>query len=456
MTKNPSRRTFVKASAAVGAGYWVAGGIAPRESRSAIERIQFGCIGVGGKGKSDSEDANRAGDVVAITDIDEQTIENEIKRFKTNPTVFYDYREMLEKMGDKIDAVTVSVPDHSHAVAAAAAMKMGKACFCQKPLTRTIWEARRLADIAKEKGVATQMGNQGSEKAGLREAAARIKAGFIGKVKEVHVWTNRPVWPQGIARPKGEEPPKHIHWDQFIGPAPFRKYDAAYHPFKWRGFWDFGTGALGDMACHTMNMPFAGCELVNPIAVKATTSGHNKETFPGWSIIEFDFAATDNRPALKVYWYDGGKKADASLLAGQWSNGDEKKTFKEIKNSGSLIVGDKGKIFSPDDYGADYYWQTDSAPMEVEFERSPGHFREWVNAIKGGKPAWSNFPEYAGKLTEVILLGNLAVWAAGEAKADDTPVESPKLEWDQANLKVKGTDAYDKMIKPAYREGYSI
>lgn len=235
-----------------------------------------------------------------------------------------------------------------------------------------------------------------------------------------------------------------------------RPYSAAYHPFKWRGFWDFGTGALGDMACHTMNMPFAGCELVNPIAVKATTSGHNKETYPGWSIIEFDFAPTETRPAIKVFWYDGGKKADAKMLAGKWNSGSGQKEFSEIKNSGSLIIGDKGKIFSPDDYGAEYYWQTDSEPKEVEFERSPGHFKEWVNAIKTGKPAWSNFQDYAGKLTEVILLGNLAVWAAGESKGDGSPVESPKLEWDQANLKIKGTTAYDSMIKPTYRAGYSV
>ncbi len=456
MTIKPSRRNFVKTSAAIGAGYWAAGGVAPRESISAIERVQFGCIGVGGKGRSDSEDANRAGDVVAIVDIDDETIEKESKRFKTNPTDFHDWREMLEKMGDKIDAVTVSIPDHSHAVATAMAMKKGKACYTQKPLTHSIWEARRMAEIAKEKGVATQMGNQGSEKPGLREAVARIKGGFIGAPKEIHVWTNRPVWPQGIAKPAGSKPPANVHWEHFIGPAKFREYDPAYHPFKWRGFWDFGTGALGDMACHTMNMPFAACELINPVAVQAKTSGHNGETYPGWSVIEFDFAATSNRPACKVFWYDGGKKPNEALLNGEWQNGTDKKSFKEIKNSGSLIVGEKGKIFSPDDYGAEYYWQTDSSPKEVEFERSPGHFREWVNAIKGGKPAWSNFQDYAGKLTEVILLGNLAVWAAGKSKEDGSPVESKKLEWDQENLKVKGAPEYDSMIKPEYRSGYSV
>ncbi len=152
------------------------------------------------------------------------------------------------------------------------ALKNKKAVYCQKPLTRTIWEARRLADLAREAGVATQMGNQGSDKSGLREAAAKLKAGVIGTIKEVHVWTNRPVWPQGIARPAGEPVPSHIHWNEFIGPAEMRDYSPAYHPFKWRGFWAFGTGALGDMACHTLNMAFAGCELVNPVAVQAKTS----------------------------------------------------------------------------------------------------------------------------------------------------------------------------------------
>ncbi len=443
---NNSRRQFIKTTAAVSAGYWVAGGVSPKESISALEEVRFACVGVGGKGQSDSDDAARGGKIVAICDIDDQTIEKRKQddKFK-DAKVYHDYRKMFDEMGKSFDAVTVSTPDHLHGVVSAMALKNKKAVFCQKPLTRTIYEARRLAELASEAGVATQMGNQGSEKSGLREAAAKLKAGCIGTIKEVHVWTNRPVWPQGIPRPAGEPVPSHIHWNEFLGPAEEREYSAAYHPFKWRGFWAFGTGALGDMACHTLNMAFAGCELVNPVAVQAKTSGHNKETFPANSLIEFDFAATASRPALKMYWYDGGRKVDPKLLEG-----------KELRDSGCLVVGDKGKLYTPDDYGAEYYLLGGASDKEVEFEKSPGHFREFVNGIKTGKATWSNFANYAGKLTEVILLGNLAVWAAGESKEGVNELSSPKLEWDQANLKVKGTDQYDWLIKPQMRSGYEV
>lgn len=441
-----NRRTFVKTTAAATAGYWVAGGVSPKKSRSALEEINFGCVGVGGKGTSDSEDASRAGNIVAICDIDENTIakRQENEDF-ANAKVYHDYRKMFDEMGKSIDAVTVSTPDHAHGVIAAMAMRNNCAVYCQKPLTRTIWEARRLAEIARETGVATQMGNQGSEKSGLREAAAKIKAGVIGTVKEIHVWTNRPIWPQGMPRPEGEDVPAHIHWEHFIGPGEMRPYSAQYHPFKWRGFWAFGTGALGDMACHTLNMPFAGCDLVNPIAVQARSSGHNTETFPGNTKIHFEFAELDSRPAIDMYWYDGGRKIDPEWLEGH-----------EMRDSGCLVVGDKGSIYSPDDYGAEYYVLGGAEDKEVDFIRSPGHFREFAQAIKTGKPAWSNFENYAGKLTEVILLGNLAVWAAGPAQEGVEEVESKRLEWDQENLRVVGTDDYNSLIHPTFRDGYEI
>jgi len=437
----------MKASAVATTGYWVAGGIAPRESRSALEEIRFGCVGVGGKGQSDSEDAERSGKIVAICDIDDSTIakRKETEGFE-DAAVFNDYRKMFDEVGKSIDAVTVSTPDHTHAVVASMAMKNGKAVFCQKPLTRTIYEARQLTELAQSSKVVTQMGNQGSEAAGLREAAAKVKAGVIGDVSEVHVWTNRPVWPQGIERPAGEPVPSHIHWDEFLGPVEEREYNAAYHPFKWRGFWAFGTGALGDMACHTMNMPFAGCDMYNPVAVQATTSGHNGETYPGNSKIIFDFAATDKRPALKFFWYDGGNRIEPELLEGR-----------ERSDSGLLIVGSKGKIFSPNDYGAKYEI-IKGEDKDVDYVRSPGHFKEFANAIKANKPeaCWSNFANYAGKLTEVILLGNLAVWAAGRAKPGVASVESPRLEWDQKNLKIVGSTEYDSLIKAPYRAGYEV
>ena len=440
-----NRRRFLQSTAAVSAGYWVAGGVAPKESRSALEEIRFACIGVGGKGSSDSKDAANNGKIVAICDVDDNTIAQRKKDEDfEDAQAFNDYRKLFDKVGKEIDAVTVSTPDHTHAVATAMALRLGKACYTQKPLTRTIWEARKLAELAAASKAATQMGNQGSQEPGLRSAAAKLKSGILGNVKEIHIWTNRPVWPQGIPRPEEQPVPAHLHWDEFIGPVEMRPYNGAYHPFKWRGFWAFGTGALGDMACHTLNVAFAGCELNNPVSVQATTTGHNRETFPASSKINFEFAATKNRPALNMIWYDGGNKVDPAMLEGR-----------QRSDSGLLIIGDKGKMYSPNDYGAECIF-TGVEDKEVDFERSPGHFKEFAIAIKTGKPTWSNFANYAGKMTEVILLGNLAVWAAGEAKEPGQQVSSEKLLWDAENLKVKGNDKFDSMIRPQYRAGYDL
>jgi predicted dehydrogenase len=446
MPKQTNRRSFIKTGAAVGAGFWAAGGIAPRESHSAIEEIRFGCIGVGGKGSSDSTNAGRAGKVVAICDIDENNLAKKAQR-EADAKQYHDFRKMLDEMGDSIDAVTVSTPDHTHAVATAMALEMGKHAYTQKPLTRTIYEARRLGEIARKKGVVTQMGNQGTAESGLREAAAMLQKGVIGDIQEVHVWTNRPVWPQGIGQPEGEKTPDNIHWEEWIGPAKMRPFSSAYHPFKWRGFWDFGTGALGDMACHTLNMAYMGCDLLNPTSVQAITSGHNKITYPAWSEITFEFPATASRGPVKMVWYDGGKRPAESLLEGRSTNADG--SPKPLSNSGSLIIGSKGKLFSPNDYGAKFELIGVDA-IDVEYTRSPGHFREFAMAIKdSSKSAVSNFPDYAGPLTETILLGNLAVWAANESEQI-----GEKINWDAKALEVKGTDAYDFIVKPEYYNGY--
>jgi predicted dehydrogenase len=311
---------------------------------------------------------------------------------------------------------------------------MGKHCFCQKPLTHTIYEARRLGEVARAKGVATQMGNQGTAEDGVRKAAAMLKAGVIGTPKEVHVWTNRPIWAQGGERPAINPIPETLRWELWLGPAPYRPYSNGYHPFAWRGWWDFGTGALGDMACHTFNMPFMGLDLKNPTSVVAQTSGHNKDSYPKWSIINFEFPANDWRPAMKVNWYDGGKLPDQSLFG-------EGRT---PQGSGSLIIGEAGKIYSPDDYGKDFEL-IDCKPIDVQFKKSPGHFDEWVAAIRGGDPAVSNFADYAGPLSETILLGNLAVWADGK-----------KIEWDAQNLKATNAPEVDHIVKSTYSDGYSI
>ena len=441
MAKKLTRRSFVQNTTAVAAGYWVAGGVQPAESKSANEKVQFACIGIGGKGSSDSADAGKSGDVVSICDTDAKRLKGASKRFK-GATTFADFREMLDSMGDKIDAVTVSTPDHTHAVAAAKAMSMGKHCFCQKPLTHTIYEARYLGELAKQMGVATEMGNQGTSNNGLREAAAITQSGGIGDVKSVHVWTNRPVWPQGGSRPESKPVPESLSWDEWLGPAPERPYGNGYHPFAWRGWWDFGTGALGDMACHTFNMPFAALNLRDPISVQAITSGHNGESYPKWSQIHFVFPATETRDAVDVYWYDGGKRPDASMVG------------KPLSSSGSLLVGSTGKIYSPNDYGEQFDMFTlDNKPMEkpkVEYDASPGHFREWVRAIQGGKPAMSNFIDYAGPLTETILLGNLAVWAAAPGG------EGKKVNWDAKNLVAKDAPELSTIVRSEYRPGWEL
>ncbi|MGQ9575292.1 MAG: Gfo/Idh/MocA family protein [Thermoguttaceae bacterium] len=453
MTCTTDRRRFLKTSATLGIGYWIAAGLEAQEPRSANERIAFGCIGVGGKGGSDTADAARHGDVVALCDADANTLGAAAKKYPKAKT-FRDFRKMLEQMHRSIDAVTISTPDHIHAPAALMAMRLGKHCFCQKPLARTVYEARLMGKVARENRVATQMGNQGTASSALRRAAAWLRAGVLGQVREVHVWTNRPIWPQGHDRPAGEDPvPASLDWDLWIGPAPMRPYkafhvdtpvrvmgqivrritkaekrrSAVYHPFVWRGWWDFGTGALGDMGCHEINMPFMGLDLRNPVWVEAETSGHNQDSFPAWSVVSYQFAATDRRGAVKLVWYDGGKTPSADLLEGRKPGA-----------SGLLVIGERGKLVGYNELlgGAE--------KKDVEFPESPGHFQEWVRAIRGGPPAMSNFPDYAGPLAEVVLLGNLAVWCG------------QRVQWDHENLRAKNIPGLEPLVRPEYRSGYTL
>jgi predicted dehydrogenase len=442
MSRQNNRRDFLKATAMAGVGFWVAGPArADEKSSSANDQINFACIGVGGKGGSDSRDAAGHGNIVAICDVDERTLDGAAKRYP-KAKKYVDFRKMFDEMGKSIDAVTVSTPDHVHAVASAMAMRLGKHCFTQKPLTHSLYEARRLGEIAREMKVATQMGNQGTASSRLRKAAAVIRSGAIGTVKEAHVWTDRPSWPQGVDRPKGEEtPPPQFHWDLWLGPAPWRPFyhgqanarRGTYHDFNWRGWRDFGTGALGDMACHTMNLAYMALDLREPNSVEAETSGHNKESYPKWSIIRYTFPARGNRPALTMTWYDGGKKPPSDLI-----NSDR------LPRSGSLLIGEKGKLYTPGDNGGDYRLIGDVSQPKVEFPESPGHFTEFARAIKGGPMPTSNFPDYAGPLVETVLLGNLAIWAG------------KKVEWDAPNLKALNAPEVEPLIRPEYRKGYTI
>ncbi|MCG8584409.1 MAG: Gfo/Idh/MocA family oxidoreductase [Pirellulales bacterium] len=437
MSHQSNRRTFLQTSAVAGVGFWAAGGIQAQESKSPNERIRFACFGTGGKGSSDTGNAAKHGEIVAICDVDKKRLDGAKKRYaKTvGDKAYTDFRKLLDENEKDIDAVTVSTPDHCHAIISAAAMRRGKHCFTQKPLTRSIYEARYLGNLAKEKGVGTQMGNQGVANNAAREAAAIVQAGGLGTLQEVHVWTNRPVWPQGGKRPAPSEAPSHLDWESWIGPSPMRPYAKGYHPFSWRGWWDFGTGALGDMACHTVNMPFWAADLGNPVSVEATTSGHNKDSFPSRSTIKFEMAKTDSRPAINFYWYDGGNFPPAELFTDGIKRG----------RSGALIVGDKGKMIATGDYGQSYkLFAGATKPENIEYTKSPGHVQEWINAIRGGEKASSDFAEHAGKLTETILLGNLAVWSG------------KRVEWDSENMKAKNMPELDAIIKPVYRKGYSL
>jgi predicted dehydrogenase len=465
MTKGSNRREFVKSTAALGAGAWVAGGISIKPSISALEEIRFGCIGVGGKGASDSTDAGNHGKVVAMCDIDDNTLNKKKQEFKDAAT-YNDFRKMFDEMGDKIDAVTVSTPDHSHAVAALQALRANKAVYCQKPLTHSIEEARMLGDAAKKSGVVTQMGNQGTALSNLRESAALIRNGVVGDVKEVHVWTNRPVWPQSFGlKVKEGTPPKTVHWKEWIGPAKTRPYSAEIHPFKWRGFWDFGTGALGDMACHTLNMSYMALDLKFPTSVEAVSEKHDGNCYPASSKIVFEFPALDGRPALKMIWYDGGEKPSDELMADlpKQQKGKKERHF----TSAALIVGDKGKFYSPGDYGGEpratglivdgeFTRQRSitnpadgATPYEkfknIEYVKSPGHFTEFAQAIKGEGKTVSEFVEYSGPLTETILLGNLAVWSG------------KRIDWNAKTMVAANADeATQKMVRHDYENGYTI
>ena len=454
-----SRRRFLsQATIAVGAvTAW-----SPFAGRvlGANDRINVACIGVGGKGDDDSTNAaNLGGRIVAICDVDRNKLDKKSEQFP-DAAGYQDFRKMFDEMGKQIDAVTVSTPDHCHGVAAAMAMTMGKHCFCQKPLVQTVHEARLLRRLAKEKNLATQMGNQGSAGTGLRRAVEIVQAGVLGNPLELHVWSNRPVWPQGMDRPAGEDSvPGSLNWDVWLGPARYRPYkEGTYHPFSWRGWYDFGTGALGDMACHTVNMPFRALKLGYPNVVECEMASRiYPETFPLTSRIRFEFPARDGLPPLKFWWYDGNPndtfqplRPDARITKEVISAGGG------LPGSGALIIGDKGKLFSPDDYGAKFL-----VAMEGETEyisgnkhdactavpqtipRSPGHMHEWFNMMNGGPPAYSNF-DIAAYLTETLLLGCVAL-RVGEGR---------RMEWDGPNMTSPNLPGALQFVARKNRQGW--
>jgi predicted dehydrogenase len=448
-----SRRDFLRYTAGAGAGYWVAGGMAAKVSASPNEQLQIACFGVNGKGRSDVSNASRFGKIYTLCDVDRSFLELSARANKVaKENTFTDFRELFDKMGDKFDVVTVSTPDHCHAVILAKALKAKKHCYGQKPLTHNIYEARKIQELAKAAGpdVITQMGNQYAAYEPMRKAAYQIRDGQIGRVTAVHVWTNRPVWPQGEARGPEKPVPKELDWESWIGPAPMRPYADGYHTFKWRGWWDFGTGALGDMACHTCNLPFMALNMRDPTAVVAETSGHDQDSYPVKSKIKFDFPAIGDRPAFDFHWYDGGNKPSEDLYADFLELGEDGK-LKQISASGCLIVGEKCSMYAAGDYAEGGIRVNNGVELtDVEYPVPPGepelgHVQEFYEAIGDpkNKKAVSNFIDYAGPLTETILLGNLAVWKGAPVKWD-----AKTLTPDDPNLMA--------IVKNEYREGYEL
>ena len=369
--------------------------------------------------------------IVAVCDVDSARLGKASSEFP-KAAQFADFRKLLERKD--IDAVTVSTPDHTHAVASMGAMKLGKHVYCQKPLAHSIYEVRQMIETARSQKVATQMGNQGHSEPGSRRMVEWIQAGGLGPVREVHVWSDRPIWPQGMNRPKGSKTiPSTLDWDLWLGPAPKRPYHDGYHPFKWRGFWDFGTGALGDMACHNTDIAYWALELADPIAVEATSSGVNPDTAPKWSRIQYDFPARGALPPVTLTWYDGGQKPPSELAPGV-----------KLGTNGSIFVGDQATLHVPHFWGEGKIVKGEAAKRPAKtIPDSPGHYQEWINACKGGPPALSNF-DNAGPLTAMVLLGNIALRTG------------KRCPWDATTMSVPGVPEADDLIRNEYRQGWTL
>ena len=461
--------------------------IIPSRAWGANERINLAGIGVGGKGAGEVSDLTKAGaNFVALCDVDADKAGNTFKKHP-DAKIYTDFRVMLDKEKG-IDGVTVSTPDHTHAVAALAAMVRGKHVYCQKPLTHTIYEARMMTLAARHYKLATQMGNQAHAGEPIRRAVELVRAGLIGPVREVHCWTNRPIWPQADAalneRKKlaGQSKPDGMEWDLWLGPARMRDYNACYAPFKWRGWWDFGTGALGDMACHIMDMPYWALDLGSPESVVAESGGATAETGPAWSTITYQFPARKSvgggttggsvgpkssieQPAVKFMWYDGvrdGKanapyellakatKEAAAAEAKQPPATDTKRKPESVTSPARwdlILVGDDGLLLF--ERGSEKWFVTPGtraesfAQVPKSIARVANEDEEWLAAIRGQSIALSNF-DYAGPFTEVVLLGNLAVRLG------------KKITWDAANMKAVGLPEADALIKGEYRPGWEL
>jgi predicted dehydrogenase len=439
--KKISRRDFMGAASAAVAAFT----IVPRHvlgspgNKPPSEKLNIAAIGAGGMGENNVNACSDSGEnIVALCDVDDEKAKNTFNRYP-KARKWKDFRKMLDEQKD-IDAVIVATPDHTHAVAAIYAMRRGKHVYVQKPLTHTVYEARMLTEAARKYKVATQMGNQGHSGDGVRLICEWIWDGAIGPVREVHAWTNRPIWPQGIDRPSDTPPvPPTLDWDLWVGPSPMRPYNPCYLPFAWRGWWDFGCGALGDMACHLLDPVFSALKLKYPLSVESCATKVNNETFPLASIVHYEFTARGDMPPVKLNWYDGGMKPPRP---------EELEPGRQMTSV--VFIGDKGKLMCGE-YGDNPRIIPESKMKE--YKRPPQtlpriegghHEKNWIRACKGGEPACSNF-DYSGPFTEAVVMGNLAIRRLGE-----------KLLWDGANMKVTNDDEANKFVKQPCREGWSL
>ena len=430
---------FVATSTRVNAAVVVPGKISPNE------KMNIAGIGVGGKGMSDIMSCRRE-NVVALCDPDWDRAAEAFYKIK-DAKHYKDYRVMLEEIGDEIDGCTISTPDHTHAPAAYMAMNMGKHVYVQKPLTHTIAEARLLRKTMEKTGVKTQMGNQGHCGDGCRVYAEMVMNGDLGDVSEAHVWTNRPVWPQGIKEPLASEAvPDTMQWDLWIGAAPWRQYNSKYAPFNWRGWWDFGCGAIGDMACHIMDPVFLALKLYeapNFSCEVVEEDRMNDQTAPLRSKIKYTFPARGEMAPVVVYWSDGGIKPprpEGVPEDNKMGDGD----------NGSMLIGSKA-VATAGEYGGNPRLLPDSKMADYKFpdpviprvERENPYYN-WIDACKGEvDQAASNF-SYAGPLTEVANMGNVALHAG------------KLVEFDVASMKITNDESLNRFLTKEYRHGWEL
>ena len=444
MTPPLSRRTFLKTASLASSALAFPHVMRSQQGRSPNNRLNVACIGVGGRGTA-AVNAMKDENIVALCDVDEARAANTFKQF---PDVqrFNDYRRLFDQLGNAIDAVTISTPDHMHFPIAMCAMALGKHVFVEKPMSHTIAEARTMATIAREKKLATQMGNQGHAADGTRILKEWYDAGVLGDVREIHSWTDRPIWPQGV---KGFDHskllpvvPKTLNWDVWLGVAPTRAFDPGYLPFNWRGFWDFGTGALGDMGCHMMDGGFWAFDLPAPASVEAVAANPTAISAPTASVVTYQFPARGTRPPLKWVWYDGNMAPPVPA---------EFELERKLPDNSTLIIGTKATVLAHSNYftvrivpETKMQEMSSSLPPKT-LPRVPGgnHFAEWIGACKGGTPAGANF-DYSSRLTEMVLLSNVAIRARR------------RIEWDSAAMKVTNLPTANEFVTKQYRGGFGV